>query len=151
MLGQCSGCIPDQNPQRDRKTARIRLAVPRAADRPVTVAVRNGVPTPTEVQPACRLRGSALPKQADDAAGAEAARASAVVPARVSASARDKANRKRTAEGWPVHHLCTLLSDLATVVRNRAVPRAPGTEPFEITTRPTDLQKEAFRLLGVRP
>jgi len=87
----------------------------------------------------------------DDPDGAEAARASAVAPARVSASARDKANRKRTAEGWPVHDLRTLLDDLATVVRSRAVPRVPGAEPFEITTRPTDLQKEAFRLLGVRP
>ena len=87
----------------------------------------------------------------DDPAAAEAARASVVAPARVSDAAREKARGKRTADGLPVHSFRTLLGDLATVARNRVVPRLPGTEPFDILTRPTALQREAFKLLGVRP
>ena len=42
-------------------------------------------------------------------------------------------------------------ADPATVARNRVAPRLPGAEPFEVLTRPTALQREAFKLLGVRP
>ena len=86
----------------------------------------------------------------DDPAAAEAARPSVVAPAKVSESARDKARSKRTANGHPVHSLRTLLGDLATIAHNRVVPRMPGAEPFDILTRPTALQREAFKLLGVR-
>ena len=86
----------------------------------------------------------------DDRAGAEAARTSVVAPARVSPRAQDKARCKRTATGWPVHSFRTLLDDLATFVRNRIAPRLPGAEPLDVLTRPTALQREAFRLLGVR-
>ena len=86
----------------------------------------------------------------EDRAGAEAARTSVVAPARVSESARRKARRKRTDDGRPVHSLRTLLGDLATIAKNRVAPRLPGAEPFELLTRPTELQREAFRLLGVR-
>ena len=86
----------------------------------------------------------------DDPAAAEAARPSVVAPAKVSESARDKARSKRTANGLPVHSLRTLLGDLATIAHNRVVPRMPGAEPFDILTRPTALQREAFKLLGVR-
>ena len=86
----------------------------------------------------------------DDPAAAEAARPSAVAPAKVSESARDKARSKRTANGHPVHSLRTLLGDLATIAHNRVVPRMPGAEPFDILTRPTALQREAFKLLRVR-
>ena len=86
----------------------------------------------------------------EDRAGAEAARPSIAAPAQVSASARRKARRKRTDDGHPVHSFRTLLSDLATVTKNRVAPRLPGAEPFELLTRPTELQREAFRLLGVR-
>ncbi|MCY4435383.1 MAG: IS1634 family transposase [bacterium] len=79
-----------------------------------------------------------------------AARTSIVAPAEVSPSARDKARRKRTAAGWPVHSFRTLLDDLATIARNRVVARQAGAEPFEVVTRPTALQREAFKLLGVR-
>ncbi len=61
------------------------------------------------------------------------------------------ARNKRTADGWPAHSFRTLLGDLATIARNRVVPRVPGAEPFEVLTRPTTLQREAFELLGVRP
>ena len=86
----------------------------------------------------------------DDRAGAEAARTSVVAPAQVSPRAQDKARRKRTATGWPVHSFRTLLNDLATLARNRIAPRLPGAEPLNVLTRPTALQREAFRLLGVR-
>ena len=86
-----------------------------------------------------------------DPAAAEAARTSIVAPAQVSEAAREKARSKRTANGLPAHSFRTLLGDLATVARNRVVPRLPGAEPFEILTRPTALQREAFKLLGVRP
>ena len=86
----------------------------------------------------------------EDRAGAEAARPSVVAPARVSESARRKAARKRTGEGRAVHSFRTLLRDLATVTRNRVAPRQSGAEPFDLLTRPTELQREAFRLLGLR-
>jgi len=85
----------------------------------------------------------------EDPAGAEAPRASVVAPARVSESARRKARRKRTDDGRPVHSFRTLLGDLDTVTKNRVAPRLPGAEPFDVLTRPTELQRKAFRLLGV--
>ena len=86
----------------------------------------------------------------EDPDAAEAARASIVAPAQVSESAKKKARSKRTANGLPVHSFRTLLGDLATIAKNRVVPQVPGAEPFEILTQPTALQREAFKLLGVR-
>ena len=86
----------------------------------------------------------------EDPAAAEAARASPVAPAKVSESAQAKARSKRTATGLPVHSFQTLLADLATIAKNRVVPRLAGAGPFNVVTRPTALQSEAFRLLGVR-
>ena len=86
----------------------------------------------------------------EDRPGAEAARTSVVAPAQVSESARRKARLKRTDDGRPVHSFRTLLGDLATVTKNRVAPRLPGAEPFDLLARPTELQREAFRLLGVR-
>ena len=85
----------------------------------------------------------------EDPDATETARASAVAPAQVSKSAQRKARSKRTANGLPVHCFPTLLADLATVAKNQVVPRLPGAEPFTVVTRPTPLQSEAFRLLGV--
>ena len=81
---------------------------------------------------------------------AKARRTSVVAPARRSASALHKAQTRRTAAGNPVHSFRTLLQDLATVCRNTVAPRLPGAKPFEIVTRPTPLQQQAFKLLGVR-
>ena len=86
----------------------------------------------------------------EDAAGAEAERVSVVAPARVSASARNKARRKRNAAGQPVHSFRTLLAELATLTKNRVRPRLPEAVPFDLLTRPTELQSEAFRLLSLR-
>ena len=86
----------------------------------------------------------------DDPDAAAAARTSVVAPAEVSPSAKDKARRKQTAAGLPVHSFRTLLDDLATVAKNRVVARLPNAEPFDLITRPTALQCEAFKLLDVR-
>ena len=86
----------------------------------------------------------------EDTQGAEARRPSVVAPAQASASARAKAATKTTPDGDPVHSFRTLLGDLATITRNTVAPRLPGAEPFQVTTRPTQLQKKAFELLGVR-
>ena len=81
---------------------------------------------------------------------AEAARPSVVAPAEVSPSAQDKARRKRTASGERVHSFRTLLDDLATVANNRVVAPLADAKPFDLITRPTALQRKAFKLLGVR-
>ena len=86
----------------------------------------------------------------EDPGAAEATRRSVVAPAQVSDSARAKVRRKRNAEGFPVHSFHTLLEDLATLCRNRVVANVAGAEPFEMLTQPTPLQREAFKLLGVR-
>ena len=81
---------------------------------------------------------------------AEAARPSIVAPAEVSPSAQEKARRKRTASGEPVHSFRTLLDDLSTIAKNRVVAPLANAEPFDLITRPTALQRRAFKLLGVR-
>ena len=86
----------------------------------------------------------------DDPEAVAAARTSIVAPAEVSPSAKDKARSKRTAAGLPVHSFRTLLDDLATIAKNRVVARLPNAEPFDLITRPTALQREAFKLLDVR-
>ena len=86
----------------------------------------------------------------EDAPGAEARRPSVVATAKVSMSARVKAAVKRTPDGDPVHSLRTLIDDLATITRNTVAPRLPGAEPFQVTTRPTPLQRKALDHLGVR-
>ncbi len=87
----------------------------------------------------------------EDTQGAEVRRPSVVAPAQASASARAKAATKTTPDGDPVHSFRTLLGDLATITRNTVAPRLPGAEPFQVTTRPTQLQKKVFKLLGVKP
>ena len=96
------------------------------------------------------LRARLKPLLFDDEVPGGAPRPSVVAPAQVSDSAKGKAHSKRTTAGWPVHSLRTLLDDLATLVKNQVVPRLPNAEPFEIVTRPTALQREVFKLLGVR-
>ena len=59
------------------------------------------------------------------------------------------ARRKRTASGERVHSFRTLLDDLATVANNRVVAPLADAKPFDLITRPTALQRKAFKLLGV--
>ena len=77
-------------------------------------------------------------------------RDSVVAPSQRSPQALRKAHRKRTDEGDPVHSFQTLLSDLATISKNRIQPQLPGSAAFDKITRPTSLQQRALDLLGVR-
>ncbi len=97
------------------------------------------------------MRQRRKPLRFDDEDAEGARRPSVVAPAEVSASARAKAATKRTPGGDPVHSFRTLIGDLATLTRNTVAPRLAGAEPFPVTTRPTPLQRRAFKLLGVKP
>jgi hypothetical protein len=48
-----------------------------------------------------------------------------------------------------VHSFQTLLTDLATIVRNRMCPHGTDGSAFEIITTPTPVQRRALDLLGV--
>jgi hypothetical protein len=83
-----------------------------------------------------------------DRPAAAAARASPVAAAQVSAAARAKAQRRRTADGQPVHSWRTLLADLAMLTRNTV--RFGDALPATVLSRPTPTQQRAFDLLGLR-
>jgi hypothetical protein len=84
-----------------------------------------------------------------DPAAAEAARRSVVAPAQRSPLALRKALTRLTADGTPVHSFQSLLSDLATIAKNRILPTTKDPVPFDLVTSPTPLQQRAFDLLGV--
>jgi Transposase DDE domain len=85
----------------------------------------------------------------DDHAVAEAARSSVVAPARRSPQAQRKASTKLAADDTPLHSFHTLLSDLATVAKNRLRPNTKDPVPCDLITTPTPLQQRAFDLLEV--
>ncbi len=88
----------------------------------------------------------------DDKAAAARRRSSPVAKAQRSTKAERKAHTKLTDDGAPVHSFRTLLSDLATLARNRIQPKdGCPTEPFDILTTPTPVQQRAFDLLHVVP
>jgi hypothetical protein len=60
-----------------------------------------------------------------------------------------KARTKQTSDGMKVHSFQTLLSDLATIVKNRIQPKDKTIAAFDMLTQPTVLQQRAFDLLGV--
>ena len=86
----------------------------------------------------------------DDPQSAQLQRSSIVAPAKRSASAQAKAQRKRSKEGFVVHSFRTLLKDLATICKDRIQPRVTDVPAFDKVTIPTPLQQKAFRLLGVK-
>jgi transposase len=86
-----------------------------------------------------------------EAAAAQAARSSVVAPAQRSAAAQRKARTKTTAAGQPVHSFRSLLSDLATIVKNRVQPADTKIPAFDIVTTPTPLQQQALDLLDIPP
>ena len=96
------------------------------------------------------MRRSLAPLLFDDHDPAGIQRSSIVAPAKTSPAAQQKARTKRTDDGFPVHSFRTLLDDLATIAKNRLSPRLPGSQPFDLITRPTPLQNRAFDLLGLR-
>jgi transposase len=85
----------------------------------------------------------------EDRAAAEQLRDSVVAPAQRSPRALDKACRKTTEDGYPVHSFATLLTDLATVVRNTCQPTSIKAPAFEKVTTPTPIQQRALDLLQV--
>lgn len=87
----------------------------------------------------------------DDKASGELSRSSIVAPQVRSPRAKQKDETKRTEEDLPVHSFQTLLADLATLAKNRV--RTAGVTPseFYLLTRPTEVQRRAFELLGVAP
>ena len=84
----------------------------------------------------------------DDPAAAAAQRSSPVAKAKVSPAARQKALRKRTEDGQPVHSFRTLLHDLANLTRNSV--RFGDARLTTILARPTPTQTRAFNLLGLK-
>jgi transposase len=85
----------------------------------------------------------------DDKPEAQQRRRSVVAPAQRSRKAGSKASTKRTASGEPVHSFQTLLTDLATVAKNRIRTTTAGEATFDVITTPTPLQQRAYDLLGV--
>ncbi len=75
-----------------------------------------------------------------------------VAKAEPSHSAREKKSAKKTDEGWPVHSLRTLLTDLATRCKNTCRAGEGKTElRFEQLTEATPFQAHVFDLLGIKP
>jgi hypothetical protein len=80
------------------------------------------------------------------------ARTDPVAPPERSAGALAKERDHRTPDGFPVHSFGTLLTELATLTRNRIVPAgADERAAFEQLAEPTPLQARAFELIGVAP
>ena len=91
-----------------------------------------------------------VPVLFDDKISEAAVRLSVLSSAEVSESAKKMARKKRNTDGKPVHSFRTLMKDLATMARNTVLPQLTDAKLFEMTTRPAELQREAFRLLGVK-
>jgi hypothetical protein len=95
------------------------------------------------------MRQTLAPMLFDDPAAGEAQRRSVVAPAQRSPRARSKSTHQLTVDGQPVHSFRTLLQDLATIAKNRMLPKLENAIPFDLITTPTALQQRAFDLLGV--
>jgi len=97
------------------------------------------------------MRQKLAPMLYDDAdrEAAEALRDSVVAKAKRSPAAIAKQTRGVTDDGLPVHSFQSLLADLATLTRNKAV--TPLNDNYELTifARPTAIQTKAFDLLGI--
>jgi transposase len=85
-----------------------------------------------------------------DKSAAQIQRESIVAPARRSLAAEAKACSKVGEDGTPVHSFRTLLSDLATIVKNTVeMKNEHRSARFNKITQPTSSQQKAFNLLGV--
>src|SRR3990170_4787395 len=73
-----------------------------------------------------------------------------VAPATRSAAALRKVHTKVLDDGTPVHSFCTLVTELASIVRNtcRAPQAADGAPTFTLTTTPNSKQRRALQLLN---
>jgi transposase len=72
-----------------------------------------------------------------------------VAPAVRSEAALTKLARLTLDDGTPAHSFCTLMAELATIVRNtcRTPQAAPGAPTFEVITSPNAKQQRALELL----
>ena len=75
-----------------------------------------------------------------------------VAPAERSEAALAKAHTQRLPDGTPVHSFGTLMTELATLTRNRVLPPgAPDEAAFDMPATPTSLQARALALLDLTP
>jgi transposase len=75
---------------------------------------------------------------------------SVIVPNKSQTPAKRKASTKRTSENFPVQSFRTLLTNLATITKNRVQPKLGGVSvSFDKLTIPSSLQQKAFDLLEV--
>jgi hypothetical protein len=75
---------------------------------------------------------------------------SVVVPNKSETPARRKASTKRNSECFPVQSFRTLLTNLATITKNRVQPKLEGVSvSFDKLTIPSSLQQKALDLLEV--
>jgi hypothetical protein len=86
-----------------------------------------------------------------DKTAAEAERSSIVAPLEPSPAAKRKGSRHRTDKGTPLTSLRDLLRHLATLTLNSVITPLNPNYSFTVIATPTDLQKSAFELLGVKP
>jgi hypothetical protein len=74
-----------------------------------------------------------------------------VAPAEPSDSARAKKRARQTQDGLPLHSFQTLLVALGTRCRNHCrVGGEPNGRTFTVVSEPTDLQRRALELLGLK-
>lgn len=73
-----------------------------------------------------------------------------VAPAKRSARALAKIKRRQLDDGLPVHSFATLLSELATLTRNRCLAHGTrsDTAPFTILATPNPTQARALDLIN---
>ena len=86
-----------------------------------------------------------------DRAGARAKRTSPVQKAKVSDSAKQKADTKITPDGLPVNSMRTLLDHLGSLTLNQIALTGNPEQTFNVATEPTPLQQRAFQLLELDP
>ena len=98
-----------------------------------------------------RRRLAPLLFQDDDPEGARSQWASPVEPARVSESAKSRADSKLTADGHPVQSFRTLIDDLTTLTLNEVSPPVCPEHAMQVMAQPTRLQKRAFELPEIDP
>ena len=88
----------------------------------------------------------------DDELGKDRWTRDPVAKAEPSQSARDKKRGKQTGDGWPVHSLRTLLSELGTRCKNTCrAGEGKNTLHFQQLTEATPFQQQVFGLLGLKP
>ena len=99
------------------------------------------------------LRRKLAPLLFEDAEreAAAARRESPVEPAQVSRAAEAKADTKRTPDGLLVQNLQTLLDHLGSLTLNQVTLPQDAQHEFQVLSKPTPLQAQAFALLEVDP